>query len=118
MRAALAFKPALRLLAVFAVLLSVPAPAPAAATPECKTLYDLYQTCYDTGLGADSSLTCLSVSFGAMERAAVRLNAGAKKKKPGQAQALVELVCSTGCEDATTTLIRATQQEFNEAFCE
>lgn len=105
-------------LALCSGLLLAPAPADAAPGPDCKHLYDLYQTCFETGLNSDSALTCMSLSFRDMERTAVRLNAGAKKKAPGAAQALVELVCSTGCDDATTTLVRATQQEFTEAFCE
>ena len=103
-------------LALWATL--APGPASAAPGPDCKHLYDLYQNCFESGLNSDSAQSCLSISFRDMERTAVRLNAGGKKKKPGATQAMVELVCSTGCDDATTTLVRASQQEFNEAFCE
>lgn len=105
-------------LALCAAPLLVPSRASAAPGPDCRTLYDLYQTCFETGLNSDSAQTCMSLSFRDMERAAVRLNAGGKKKKPGAAQAMVELVCSTGCDDATSTQVRATQQEFTEAFCD
>lgn len=97
---------------------SLLAPGQAAAAPDCKPLYELYQNCFETGLNSDSAQTCMSMSFHDMERTAVRLNSGAKKKKPGASQAMVELVCSTGCDDATTTQIRASQSEFTEAFCE
>lgn len=110
--------PIVLLLALALTPLLAPGPAQAAPAPDCKHLYDLYQNCFDTGANSDSALTCMSLSFRDMERTAVRLNAGAKKKKPGAAQAMVELVCSTGCDDATSTLVRASQQEFTEAFCE
>ncbi len=105
-------------LALSTALLLAPGQASAAPGPDCRHLYDLYQNCFETGLNSDSAQTCMSMSFRDMERTAVRLNAGSKKKKPGAAQAMVELVCSTGCDDATSTLVRATQQEFTEAFCD
>jgi len=90
---------------------------------ECKVLFDLYLTCYETGINADSSLTCLAACSDRMVRTTQRLStAPAPGKKPRKddagAQAITELICSTGCEDATTALVRATQQEFTEAFCD
>jgi len=101
-----------------------PAPGTSGPQAECKALFDLYRTCYETGLNADSDLTCLTATNDLMVRSAQRLlSAGQMGKRhfnkgQGAAQALVEVVCSTGCQDATTTQIRATRQEFVEAFCD
>lgn len=101
-----------------------PAPGPSGAQSECRALFDLYRICYETGLNADSDLTCMTATNDLMVRSAQRLlSAGQMGKRrfskgQGAAQALVEVVCSTGCQDATTTQIRATRQEFTEAFCD
>lgn len=93
-------------------------PAPP-APKDCKPLHSLYLLCYETGLNADSSLTCLSACEGHMARTIQTLGGQQthKKKGPNAALALSELVCSTGCEDGIVQ-VRATAQEFTEAFCE
>lgn len=108
-------------LACLLALALAPAQAHAAqqAQPDCKPLHSLYLLCYETGLNADSSLTCLSACEGHMARTIQTLGGqqAHKKKGPNAAQALTELVCSTGCEDGIVQ-VRATAQEFTEAFCE
>lgn len=107
------------LLALAAQMAIAPAQAHA-AQPDCKPLHTLYLVCYETGLNADSSLTCLSACEGHMARTIQTLGGAAaarKSKGLSAAQALTELVCSTGCEDGIAQ-VRATVQEFTEAFCE
>lgn len=108
-------------LACLLALALAPAQAHAAqqAQPDCKPLHALYLLCYETGLNADSSLTCLSACEGHMARTIQTLGGQQthKKKGPNAAQAMTELVCSTGCEDGIAQ-VRATVQEFTEAFCE
>ena len=112
---------------LLALCLTLPCAQPAQGAQhgpaECKALFDMYLTCYETGINADSSLTCLAACSDRMVRTAQRLIGttapGKKPRKEGAgAQAITELICSTGCEDATTALVRATQQEFTEAFCD
>jgi len=89
-----------------------------AAGGDCAALFELYRSCHDRGVQADSSLACLEASYEAMTRFLARSLPGTGRKNPQAAQVLVELVCSTGCEDAVSLREPATRQEFTQAFCD
>ena len=84
-----------------------------AANADCPALYDLYRACLGQGIQA-SNKACMEASAEAMNRALAK----AARKNPQTARALVELVCSTACDDSLTQLPPATRQEFTEAFCD
>jgi len=108
--ARLAFRAAMAL----AFCLALP-PAPArAASLDCPALYELYRACHAQGREADSGRICMEASRMAMTSALAKT----LRKSPQTAQALVDLVCGTGCEDGLSQLPLATRQEFTEAFCD
>jgi hypothetical protein len=97
------------------VLASVLAPTQArAASLDCPALYELYRSCHAQGREADSGKICLEASRLAMTGALAKT----MRKSPQTAQALVDLVCGTGCDDGLSQLPLATRQEFTEAFCD
>jgi hypothetical protein len=94
-------------------LLSLPGQA-LAANGDCGILFELYRSCHGNGAKADNSQTCQESSLEAMTRTLAKT----ARKSPQSAQALAQLVCGTGCDDAVSRREPATRQEFAEAFCE
>jgi len=104
--------PAAPLILALALVL---APAPAgAASLDCPALYELYRVCHAQGREADSGRICMEASRLAMTGALAKT----MRKSPQTAQALVDLVCGTGCDDGLSQRPLATRQEFTEAFCD
>ncbi len=103
----------LALSAALALAFSVAATAHAASL-DCPALYELYRGCHTQGREAYGSRICLEASRTAMTTALGKT----LRKSPQTAQALVDLVCGTGCDDGLSQLPLATRQEFTEAFCD
>jgi hypothetical protein len=114
MRARIPTLPCLLLAALAAGLVPGPALAAKAAalSADCQMLLELYRDCHRLGAQSDSAQTC--------EEGAQDFNVRhdpRSAKNPQAARALMELVCTTGCEDAAASRPPATPQEFSEAFC-
>ena len=84
-----------------------------AANPDCPALFELYRACLGQGIQA-SNKACMEASAEAMNRTLSKT----AHKNAQTARALVELVCSTACDDSLAQTPPATRLEFTEAFCD